>query len=141
MQHQCVLGVGMRGGGDSGYECQEDRTKDWLLEPTVCRSCGHDCDESDTPIHKLNKQDCVNTRFDKLSKPIDMRYKDSSDAQEVNDKRREEKHVVEIETRSNVSSLASTYNLSTATLNFEDKEHAFLDTWMKELGIEETRKD
>ena len=70
-----------------------------------------------------------------------MRYKDSSDLQEVNNTRREEKHVVEVEARSNGSSVATTYDLSTATLNFEDKEHAFLDTWMKELGIEETRED
>ena len=83
MQHQCV---GVRGGGDSGYECQEDRTKDWLLEQTVCRSCTQS-DTSDTPANNLNKQTyCVDKMGNLQSKPSNYRFKDSSDAQETNKK-------------------------------------------------------
>ena len=86
MQHQCVLGVGVRGGGDSGYKCQEDRTKDWLLEQTVCRSCTQS-DTSDTPTNNLNKQTYGVEKMDNSqSRPSNHRYKDSSDAQEINDK-------------------------------------------------------
>ena len=48
----------MRGIGDSGVVCQEERTKDWLLGQTVCRYCGDDSiyfNTSDTVANSSSK--------------------------------------------------------------------------------------
>ena len=41
-----LYNVRVRDVGDSGCVCQEERTKDWLLEQRVCRSCSGSGDKT-----------------------------------------------------------------------------------------------
>ena len=79
----------MRGVGDSGVVCQEERTKDWLLEQTGCRSCGDDSSDintSDTvdnsssnPIVYANERDIASNSSKQTVHRSSGKYETSSE--------------------------------------------------------------